>query len=362
MEKVFEAHIHHLKDIPLKRAIDIFAREFKETGVKGGCFLSVPHEGKGGEDDYECLQNLKMLYLKRAFSPDFYAYAALVHPTDYSDKQAIKKEFLRQVKEYFSVGYDGIKMLEGYPSLLKARGIPLDDEIYDDFYAFMEANGYPITIHIANPQESWDKNKATPQLIAAGRVYDETFPTKQEITEQLFRVMEKYPCLRMSVAHFGFFIGEKENAERFLGDYKNTYFDITPGGGQYFKMLEDWEYWYDFIKRYQDRIFYGTDFYAFNDENEENWKIAVWRRPNLIRQFFETDTCHEYVGTPFKGVKLEKQLRDKIYRENAKRMLGGEPKAIDEGYIKREAEKLTLAPYKKYTSTDEDLKFILEHI
>ena len=315
MEKVFEAHIHHLRDIPLERTINIFAREFEETGVEGGCFLSVPHAEKGTAEDYDCLQNLKMLYLKRAFAPKFYAYAALVHPVDYSDKQAIKKDFLRQAKEYMSVGYDGIKMLEGYPSLLKARKIPLDDEIYDGFYSFMEENGYPITIHIANPQESWDIRKATPQLIAAGRIYDDTYPKKEDITAQLFCVMDKYPRLRMAVAHFGFFIGEKENAEHFLKDYPNTFFDITPGGGQYFKMLEEWDYWYEFIKRYQDRIFYGTDFYAFSDENEENWKIAFWRRPKLVRNFFETDTQHEYVGTPYHGVKIEKTLRNKIYRE-----------------------------------------------
>ena len=259
-------------------------------------------------------------------------------------------------------------MLEGYPSLLKVRAIPLDDEVYDDFYAFMERNGYPITIHIANPQESWDIKKASPQLIAAGRVYDDTYPSKQEITEQLFRVMNKFPRLRLTVAHFGFFIGENENTERFLKNYENTFFDITPGGDQYFKMLEDWEYWNEFIVRYQDRIVYGSDFYAFNDANEENWKISFWRRPRLIRQFFETDGNYEYVGKPFHRIKLEKELRDKIYRENIKHILG-EPKFINEEYIKREAEKFVVqaekfacSPYQKYVCTDEDLRFILESI
>ena len=359
MEKVFEAHIHHLYDIPLPKAVEIFRKEFAETGVVGGCFLSVPHNE--GKDSFDCLQNLKMLWLKRAFGENFRAFAGLVHPKEYPDKKWIKADFLRQVEEYFSVGFDGMKMLEGYPSLLKERQIPLDDEIFDYFYAFMQENGYPITIHIANPQESWDISKASPQLIAAGRVYDGSYPAKQEITDQLFRVLKKFPRLKIAAAHFGFFIGEKENAERFMGDYENTLLDITPGGGQYFKMLAEWEYWKEYLLRYQDRIFYGTDFYAFDDSNEESWKTCFWRRPRFVRQFFETDGEHDYVGKPFRGVKIEEELRKKIYTENAARIFA-KRQPIDDGYIRREAEKILFVPNKKLSCSDGDLQYILQNL
>ena len=191
-------------------------------------------------------------------------------------------------------------------------------------------------------------------------MYDESYPTKDEITAQLFRVLEKYPKLKIAVAHFGFFISEKENAERFLGEFENTTFDITPGGEQYFKMLEDWTYWKDFIERYQDRIFYGTDFYAFQDDNEEGWRTAFMRRPRLVRQFFETDTEHEYIDKPFRGVKLDEKLRTKIYWDNGLRRVG-EPKPIDEEYIKSEAKRLLSSPYKVYDCSDEDLRYILEN-
>ena len=360
MEKVFEAHIHHLLKVPLKSAVGILKKEFEQTGTEGGCFLSVPHEaGPDGIVHTEHLQNLKMLFFKRIFGEDHYAFAALMHPLDYTDKDAVKKDFLRQVEEYFSVGFDGIKMLEGYPSLLKARKIPLDDEIFDEFYAFMEKNGYPITIHFANPAENWDKEKASVHAIRAGRVYDETYPTKNEISAQVFRVLDKFPRLRLAAAHFGFFTGEKENAERFLGDYENTFFDITPGGEQFFQMLEDWDYWHDFIVRYRDRLFYGSDFYAFSDADEQKWQTLFQRRPRFLRQFFETDTEHDYVGTPFHGVALEKPLRDRIYRENAKHFLY--PRTpVDEAYLLREAERLVHVPDKESPFADEDLTFILE--
>ena len=361
MEKVFDAHIHHTFDIPMEKAVEIFKKEFAETGVEGGIFLSVPHHEKGGVIDYECLQNVKMLYLKREFSPNFYAYAALVHPMEYLDKKSIKKEFLRQVKEYFSVGYDGIKMLEGYPSLLKVRGIPLDDEIYDDFYAFMQENGYPITIHIANPAVSWDITKASKELIQAGRVYDSSYPSKEEITAQIFRVMKKYPKLRLTLAHFGFLIGEKENAERFLGDYENTCLDITPGGEQYFRMLQDWDIWLAFIEKYQDKLLYGTDFYAFPNDDEAVWRTCFTRRPNFVRQFIETDDQHLYIDKPFQGVKLEEKLRSKIYRDNAKHIFSA-PKKIDEAYLYKETEKFLSFPNKIKKYADEDIRFMLNDL
>ena len=101
MEKVFEAHIHHLRDIPLPKAIEIYKKEFAEAGVEGGCFLSVPHHESGGETDTDALQNLKMLYLKRAFGKNFYAFAALVHPKTYTDKQAVKRSFYAKWKNIF---------------------------------------------------------------------------------------------------------------------------------------------------------------------------------------------------------------------------------------------------------------------
>ena len=360
MEKVFDVHIHYTHDISLDRMIEIFKKEFAETKTEKGCFLSIPHENSATDNAvrYAETQNIKGLYLKRAFAPDFYAFAGLVHPQTHTDEKAISKDFLRQVEEYFSVGYDGMKMLEGYPSLLKGWGVPLDSKIYDEYYSFMEENGYPIIMHIANPNENWDISKADAYAIKVGRVYDSSFPTKDEITAQTFGIMKKFPKLKLILAHCGFFSQEKENAERFLGDYENTALDITPGGEQLINMGKEWDYWLPFIEKYQDRFFYGTDFYAFPDDDEERWKISFWRRPRLIRQFFETDTAHDYAGTPFCGIKLDEKLRKKIYWDNAERLLG-KPKKIDENYMLTEAKRLLKLPNNSMQCAETDLRYII---
>ena len=135
MEKVFDLHIHYTFEIPLRETIEIFREEFACTGTEKYCFLSLPHEIHNGVLVYDDMQNLKGLCLKTVFSPNAYAFAGLVHED--LAPQVLADSFLEQAKEYLSVGYDGIKMLEGYPSLLKEFAEPLDSPMYDKFYGFM---------------------------------------------------------------------------------------------------------------------------------------------------------------------------------------------------------------------------------
>ena len=358
MEKVFDLHVHYKFDIPLPEMVEIFREEFSATGTEKECFLSLPHYDQEKKVIFDEMQNVKGLFLKWAFSPNAYAFAGLEHPTDHTDEKAMAEQFLSQAKEYLSAGFDGIKMLDGYPSLVKSWNLPVDSPVYDPFYAFMEKNGYPILMHIANPKECWDIVSAPPHLIEQGRVYDSTYPTKEELTEQVFHVMEKFPNLRLILAHFGFMSHSVAEAERFLS-YPNTLFDIAPGGEQLLHMQKTWGEWLPFWEKYADRIFYGTDFYAF--PKDEQWEISFRRRPDFLRQFIETDEEHTYVRDAFQGVKLSPSLRDKIYRQNFMRLLGS-PKPIDFAFIRKHAKRLQSVKNKLSINADNDLSYILKQL
>lgn len=315
MEKVYECHCHFTFEMATKKTIEIFKKEFNETGTEKVCFLSLPHHVKDGKLILDKTQNEKALILKKAFSPNAYAFAGLIHPRDGIYNEETADDFLGQVKWFYENGYDGIKMLEGYPDFRKAINISLSDKVYDKFYSFCEEKGIPVIMHIANPKENWDKDKADPIAISLGRVYDDSFPSKEKITSEVFEVMEKHKNLRLTLAHFGFLSDDITLAEKFLS-YKNTSFDITPGGEQLLRMGEEWDKWYPFWEKYIDRIMYGSDFYAFPDEDIDTWKISFHRRPDFLREFLETDGEYKYLGERFKGVGLKKEYRDKIYRDN----------------------------------------------
>ena len=211
---------------------------------------------------------------------------------------------------------------------------------------------------MANPKENWDISTASEDAIKLGRVYDSSYPTKEEITNQVFNVMQKFPKLKLILAHFGFFSYDISDAERFLS-YPNTAFDITPGGEQLINMSKEWDKWLPFWKKYQDRIFYGTDFYAF--PKGDMWEISFNRRPKFVRQFLETNQSHEYLGEQFNGVLLDEKLREKIYRQNFLNLLG-KPKQIDISYMIDKAKRLALKSEHKSRYAKEDADFIINNL
>ena len=360
MEKVYDMHVHYLMSIPLEETIEIFKQEFLATGTEKYNFLSCCHHADHGTLEFAEVQNLKGLFLKKVFAPNGYAYAHLEHPlnvVECSNKE-LSQLYLKQAQEYYAAGYDGMKMLEGYPSNRKIMKRTLCDGVYDKYYSFLEENQIPVTMHVANPEENWDITKAGEYAIKMGRVYDKTYPTRLELLSEVENILKKHPKLKFSLAHFGFMSYDIEQAKRWL-DYENTTFDLTPGGEQLLKMRENWSTWEKFFVEYQDRIIYGSDFYAF--PKDENWSVNFQRRPKFIRQFFETDTDHDYGGRKFTGVKLDEKILEKIYFKNVK-AFWGEPKKINLQYMQEKAEALLKVENHHDEYAKHDLEYILNAI
>ena len=85
------------------------------------------------------------------------------------------------------------------------------------------------------------------------------------------------------------------------------------------------------------------------------------RRPKFVKQFFETDTEHTYLDEKFHGVMIEKNLRNKIYWDNAKNLLG-RPTELNEKYIVTEVERLMQLHEKQSKYAEVDLQYILGRI
>lgn len=357
MKAVFDTHCHYLFKIPLKETVAIFQEEFAQTNTAKIAFLSIPQEySTTGEKTLDLLQNVKGMFLKRSFFPYAYAFAGLVHPDAYKDVEAVANDFFKQAQRYYEDGFDGIKMLEGYPTFIKYTGQGLDSKIYGKFYQFCEEKAFPITIHIANPDENWDAGNASEYAVAQGRVYDKTYPSKEAITKQFFNVLDRYPKLKVTIAHFGFFSEHYEDAEKFMS-YPNTALDLTPGGEQLITMSKNWSLWGPFFEKYQDRIIYGTDYYAF--PKDEKWEENFTRRPQFLRDFLETDTEHCYLGERFKGVKIEDTALRKIYFDNAEKRFG-KPREIALDYFEKAIDALSEKPLDAFDK--KDLIYIQENI
>lgn len=357
MRVVFDSHVHYSFAIPLAETVTLFRREFAMTDTARMVFLSLPHHEKNGVLTFDPTQNVKGLYLKTRFAPDAYAFAGLEHTGTALSEDERSRMYLLQAERAMAAGFDGFKMLEGYPGIRKVMGIPLCHPVYDRFYSYLEENRIPVVMHLANPEEYWDPDRVDEYAKKVGRFCDETYPTKAQLHGEVDEILKKHPKLRLTLAHFGFLTYRIEDAEAWLERHENTMLDITPGGEQYFNMLSDWPRWEEFLHKYRSRILYGTDFYAFPYNDEERWMQSVMNRPRFVRQFFETDTEHTYQGQLFCGVKLDDAVISDIYWNNAVREYGA-PKPVDLSYLRQEAERLLTLP-----GTDaDDMRYILNTI
>ena len=362
MEKVFDVHVHTtMFERPIYETAEIYKKEMEMTGTEKIIFLSAPHHANDGVHlTYDYMQNIRCLFCKHLLGKNGYAFAGLVHPMTEVDLETRSNSYLEQAKEFHKAGFDGIKMLEGAPTLRKVMKLPLSHWVYDKFYGYLEEHGIPIIMHLAHPADFWDMSKVDDYARSRGWGCDETYPKKEEFHKEVNEIMKKFPKLRLTLAHMGFLSDDMEEAERWLS-YENTMFDLTPGGEQLLAMGKDWKTWHKFFIKYQDRIMYGTDLRAFPCEPKEKWIEDVQRRPAFIRQFFETDTEHVYIKDTFCGIKIEKDIREKIYYKNAEREFG-EPKPIDFDYMKAQAKLLLQETQKADDYADSDLEYILDNL
>lgn len=316
-EKVFDGHVHCLMRIPVRESYDIYKAEFKDLQVKKAIFASC-----ASHHDAFCdpLQNLKCLYYKARFSPNAYAYASFEINTNLS-KEEMKDDLTRQVKEYLTNGYDGMKTLLSMPKYTKYFGFNIDDERLDGVYEYLEQNGKPFLMHLAHPKYFWDLENLTEYRKQRGWFYDNTYPHFNDYFKAVFKVLDKYPNLHLFLAHWGFMGQDIELAEKYMS-YKNTKLDITPGGEQYIYMLDNKDAWIEFIKKYSDRITYGTDQYNFDKNVEIDWKTSYHRRPDFVKQFLCTKTTHQYGSDTFTGINLPRKYRKKIFTKNLEQELG----------------------------------------
>ena len=327
MTKMIDVHVHSTLNNSVQATVDIFKKVFSWTETERPLFLGLPEESK---EMIDLLQNLKTIFYKQYFQG--YAFAGFIHDLRLSDADA-EKDFLKQAETFKTAGFDGVKMLEGKPSMRKIYKRLVSDPIYDPFYSFMEENKMPITLHNADPASFWHKSQLSANAIKEGWYCGDGI-SKDEMFEDVMNVMKKHPNLHLTLAHFGFTCDNISQAERFLGEYEYTMLDTTPGVKNFYDMLQNWEIWHAFFLRYQDRIKYGTDTSNYEAETDEELKRMAMRPHTLQRRFFEG--TEPFVGDGFElsGVHLEEEVLKKIYYQNALREYG-EPREINKAYVRQ---------------------------
>jgi len=249
------------------------------------------------------------------------------------------RDFREQAELLYTLGYDGIKMIEGKPTTRKKLNIPLDDASYDPYYSFLEENQFPVLMHIADPPTFWDISEIPAWAKEMGWFYDDSFiPFKQYYCE-MENVLSKHPKLPLILAHFYFLSHDIQQAQKILDDHPCVRFDITAGIEMYENFSADPATWREFFIKNSDRILYGTD--STDDPPEKgNDEISISAHGKMEIDFLRTDSDILHFGMIIRGLGLPDEVQSKILNTNFTDLVGDIPKVMDVPALIKEAEYL----------------------
>ncbi len=313
-------HMHLVYDLPLGEVIDatkIISSHFNYDKIQ---ICTLPH--------YNKTENYKGFYLKSIFSPSVYVSFGLDH---HYDERDTSEYYLSEIKKYYEMGCDGIKIYEGKVQEYRKVGRKICDPVYDEFYRFAEEKKLPIVIHLGDPIEMWDLSKCSQYAIERGWYCSEEDPTRDELRQEIDELMNKFPKLHVIMAHFYFMGDELEKASTFLDKWENACLDLTPGGEMFVGFTNDYDKAYAFFEKYQDRIIFGTDTYltSLSDNTPEKRYGA---RVNIVRAFLEKKEPFPFYQNKdimLKPFGLPSEILEKIYRKNFIRLYGDKPRDLN---------------------------------
>lgn len=302
MRKI-DFHVHCIDCRSVEQSATYLEDMIVRKGYRGVCIQGLIHcTGAYYENGNEIALKLsKML-------PDSYAFAGLDHGRD----------FIEQTKEYMARGFRGIKLLDGKPSEWRQFGYSYDDQRFDEFFAFCEVEKIPLMIHNNDPKDNWDVSKATKRAMEQGWVYDENVPSQEWFFEQLENVLLRYSNLRAALAHFGFYADNIQRAERLMEKCPYLMMDITPAICIYPQLSKNPKKAEAFFRKYHERIIYGTDadcnLVGFAREYND-------LKVDIITHFLEGKEPKAFQGEMIHPIKLETEMLENIYYNNAMRFI-----------------------------------------
>jgi len=303
-----------------------YLAEMTSAGVK----TVVNLDGGWGERLKETLAALDEAHPGRFLTFALVNFAGIDDP-NWSEREA------KQLEESFNAGAKGLKFHKTFGLGYRYKDgklMPVDDPKLDPVWEMCAKHKRPVVIHIADPaafftpldrfNERWHELNKNPGWLFFG----EKFPKRQDLLDQLHRVIAKHPKTTFINTHFGNNAEDLAAVGEKLDKYPNMYVDIDARiselGRQPYTARK-------FFLKYQDRIMFGTD----TNPNREAYRV-YYRFLETDDEYFDCSASHHRQGFwNIYGVFLPPEVLEKVYRGNAEQVLFG---------LKTDEEKKAAAP------------------
>ena len=270
----------HLHISPGFKGEDVL-RFMDRTGTEKAVLQSVYHTSFGPLTPVA-------LTMKQAHPDRFFVFGAPDRRLYFGDTEHIGEKVVEDLKPFFDKGMDGVKFLEGKPTVRKMCPVPdFDSEAWEPFFAFLEENGIPLTWHVNDPAAHWAKD-VSPWLVKQGWAYDETYINNEVQYAQVLNVLDRHKKLKAILAHFFFMSDSRDRLAKILDGHPAVRVDLTPGIEMYENFSAENEASAAFFEKYRDRIIYGTDIggrcILTNEGCPFNERENL-RRPEIVKYF-----------------------------------------------------------------------------
>lgn len=331
--KKIDSHVHLTENIDTAFINQAEADNFRMLTINVYSSSGMPIEEQ---------QDFAIKLIRR--HPKSLAYATTFSLKNYNEP-GWQSEVIAYLKNSFEKGAVAVKVWKNVGMQLRDKNNQLvfvDNSRFDTIFNYLTISHIPLIGHLGEHKNSWlplDKMTVKGNRDYAAAHPDEYMylhpdrPSYEYYLKVRDHMLDKNPKLQFIGAHLGALEWSVAELGKTLDKYPNMAVDMAERISHLqYQAKTNWQGVHDFFIKYQDRLLYGTDmrYDAMDIVNErlttqqELRKHAheVWLRH---WRFF---TTNEKMRVPkvegeFYGLKLPREVVDKIYYKNAQRWIPG---------------------------------------
>lgn len=244
------------------------------------------------------------------------------------------EDSLRQINRDFHDGAIAVKIWKTFGMEIKdgnGKYVLPDDPKLKPIYEDIAKHDKTLLAHLAEPDLAWEPLDVKKDPLAQYYIENPQWhmlnkpgvPSKKKILEARDRVLEQNPKLRVVGVHLGSMEKDLDDIGRHFDKYAN--FAVDTAARMEYLMYGDREKARAFLMKYQDRVIYGTDL-DVNPDADVQKSVTEWKETYANDwKFFATDETFQVEGHTVHGVKLPRDVLQKIYRTNAQHWIKGLP-------------------------------------
>lgn len=315
-----DVHIH------LESDRDLFVKKAVEDNFR---LVNVALEYSDGWNDVYEKYGYGLVHHERF--PDAVDMVTAFAVSDWDD-EGWEQRVIAWMDSCFEQGALGVKVWKNIGMVSrdeKGDLISIDDSRFDPIFRHIRDRGKTLMGHLGEPKNCWlplDSMTTTNDRRYFERhpeyymFLQPDMPSYESLVEARDRMLAKNPDLRFVGAHLGSLEWSVDELALRLDQFPNMAVDLAARMGHLFHQThQDREKVRDFFLKYQDRILYGTDLGDGGGQAEEDLYRGMSENWKRDWEYFVTDNVmnSSLVKNTFRGLKLPKDVVDKVFYKNA---------------------------------------------